>query len=191
LKPQHVLNIQRHWRWLCLGLGLLALPLLGWVFSGLHRADVTIVAKPWRRLVEIERRVLEMQSDWCERLPAEAQQVERQWREDPSGQRGRAEYCRFRAPEWRRRRFAVADGESPVPPFWPALELRDPGSPEGERAGRRHAEQELLLRTEDGREWTCRLPLADWQRLELGQQLRLQVDRHGVADCASFLPPPP
>ncbi|MBH9577478.1 hypothetical protein [Inhella proteolytica] len=187
MKPQPSLTFQRHWRWLYFGLGLLALPLLGWVFSGPHRADVTVVAKPWRRLVEIERRVLEMQSDWCDRLPAEAQGVERQMREDPSGQRGLAEYCRFRAPEWRRRRFAVADGEAPVPPFWPALELQNPGSPEGERAGRRLAEQELLLRAEDGREWTCRLSVADWQRLALGQQLRLQVDRFGVADCASFL----
>jgi hypothetical protein len=128
-----------------------------------------------------------MQSDWCDRLPDGAQVIERQPRQDPSGQRGVADYCRFRTWEWRTRRGAVREGQAPEPPEWPEPAALQTAA--DERLGKRLARQELLLRDAGGREWTCRLAPAAWQAFSQGQTLRLLVDRHGVADCSS-LPPP-
>lgn len=159
---------------------LLGLPLLLWVLLHPRGVAVEVEAKTWRREVDIERRVQEMHSEACAQMPAGAQLLER--RETAQG-----EHCRFLAPAWRRGRQAVAEGAAPDAPYWPELALKAPGTPEGERAGARRATQELRLRDEDGRTWSCRLPLADWQAWPLGASLRLDVHRFsGVADCASL-----
>lgn len=182
-RPRTAASWRQPYPWL-LALGL---PLFAWILFGPRGTEVQVAEKRWWRAVQIERQVLEMQSDWCARMPAEAQAVSRQPRQDPSGERGLADYCRFRTWEWRTRRGAVREGQAPQPPAWPEPAALQTAA--NERLGKRLSRQELLLRDAGGREWTCRLPLEGWQSMNPGQSLRLQVDRHGVADCSSLLPP--
>ena len=170
---------------------LLALPLVGWMWQLARGVDVEIVAKTWKRELVVERRRLEQQSDWCDRLPPDSQAVAREDRLDPSGERGTAPYCRFRAPTWGLAWVAQQEGQAPRPPRWPQPTLIAPGDPklpDGERLGGRRARQTVVLRADDGREWQCRPEPGHWQALQIGQRFYLAVDRFGVADCAS-LPP--
>ncbi|MBH9554317.1 hypothetical protein [Inhella gelatinilytica] len=170
-------------------MGLLAVPLLLWTLGGPHRVDVEVVAKPWRREVEIERQVRERDSNWCAQIPAGAEVLERERRDDPSGIQPPADYCRYLAPVWRKRRSAIASGLAPQVPEWPLVALREASEAESaERPGKRHATQELSLRAVDGSEWTCRPAFEAWTRFTVGQKLSLQVDRWGVADCSSLRP---
>lgn len=161
-------------------LGLLGLVLLAWVLLHPRGVAVRVEAMDWRRAIEIEREVEEMQSEPCAQMPAGARLLERQMREG-------TEHCRFYAPVWRMRRHVVAEGALPVLPRWPELDLQA-----GEREGRRHAWQALQLHDEDGRHWECRLPLAAWQGWRPGTSTRLAVHRFsGVADCGSLQAGPP
>jgi hypothetical protein len=158
---------------------LLGAALLAGVLLRPRGVAVEVAAKPWQREVDIERQVQEMHSERCERMPVDARLQERRWADG-------VEHCRFLAPAWRKARTARAEGEVPTLPRWPALDLQP-----GERPGPRRALQELALRDEDGRHWSCRLREADWQAWPPGARTRLAVHRFtGVADCAS-LPPPP
>ncbi len=179
--------MSRHWRapgprphgWL-LALGL---PVLLWILLRPPGRGVEVVGKTWRWSIEIERQVMEMHSDWCSQMPAGAELIERRLRQDPEGQRGDAEHCRYRAPAWRKSGQRFAEGAHPEAPHWPALSLQA-GL---EREGKRWAEQALLLRDADGRDWPCRLPLRQWQAWAVGDRTRLAVHRFsGVADCASL-----
>lgn len=157
-----------------LGLALIGLPLLAWVLLRPRGVAVEVAGQRWVRQIEIERQVLEMNSEPCAQMPAGAREIGRR---SVDG----TEHCRFEAPAWRKRRVALAQGEA-GPPQWPALSLAD-----GERAGQRHAWQLILLRDGDGRTWECQLPLALWQSWPAGTRTRLEVHRFtGVADCGSL-----
>jgi hypothetical protein len=159
----------------------LAALLLGWVL--LHPRGIAVVVddKPWRREIDIERQVMEMFSEPCDRVPVVDAQL--QARRTVDG----VAHCRFLGPAWRKGRMAVADGGADDAPRWPYVQLQA-----GERLGPRREQQELRLRDEDdGRHWNCRLDAATWRAWPLGAKTRLAVHRFsGVADCAS-LPPPP
>jgi len=164
-----------------------------WVF-GPKGLRVDQVAKTWRLEIEVERLTLETGSGWCDELPPFAQVLKRRRLEsDPSGQRqGELEHCHYRAPQWRVSYLAQRQGRAPEPPQWPSPELR-PGDParQGlgeERLGKRQSFYELQLQSSDGRAWSCRQSLADWQARPAQTRYRVQVDRFGVANCAS-LPP--
>lgn len=184
----------RLWRGLALmlaGGGLLALS--SWVF-GPEGLKVEQVAKTWRLEIEVERRTLETGSGWCDELPEGAQLLSRRLLDsDPSGQRsGALEHCHYRALQWRTSYLALRQGQAPEAPQWPRPDLR-PGDPERqglgeERLGKRQSFYELQLRASDGRQWSCRQSLEDWQTRPEKARYRVQVDRYGVANCAS-LPP--
>lgn len=172
-------------RWLLRAVLALPVLLLGWQVMGPRGVHVEVLEQRWQRDIEVERLLLESGSAWCDELPAGAQDISRRWLEDPQGSRGRAEHCRYQLPTWRPRRSARSEGLSALAPapFWaptPTLE------PELERLGRRREHYELLLAAADGRSWQCPLPQARWARYRQGQSLRLQVDRFGVANCASL-----
>lgn len=174
--------LRRH-RLFLLALVLLSIA-LAWRLFGPGGVTVEVAAKTWQRDIEVERLGLELGSAWCDELPAQAQDIVRRPLQDPEGRRGLAEHCRYQAPQWRARRSERAEGQDPTPPRWPA----EPRLTQGlERSGARHERYALQLRSaDDGRPWTCELPQPRWQQFHTGQRLRLQVDRHGVADCASL-----
>lgn len=164
-----------------------------WVF-GPKGLRVDQVAKTWRLEIEVERLTLEAGSGWCDELPPSAQVLSRRKLDsDPSGQRqGELEHCHYRAPQWRVSYLAQRQGQAPEPPQWPSPELR-PGDParQGlgvERLGKHQSFYELQLQSSDGRSWSCRQSLAEWQARPAHTRYRVQVDRFGVANCAS-LPP--
>lgn len=172
--------------WLAGALALALLATLCWWLFGPRGVPVELTRKTWRRDIEIERLLLESGSAWCDELPVGAQDVVRRPLQDPAGLRGLAAHCRYQAPQWRARRSLRAEGQDPTPPHWPAVPALDAGS---ERPGKRHEQYALELQAADGRAWRCELPPSRWrQQFHAGQRLRLAVDRHGVADCAS-LPP--
>ncbi|MCV2421583.1 hypothetical protein [Paucibacter sp. DJ2R-2] len=174
---------------LCAGLAL-------WVF-GPKGLQVDQVAKTWQLEIEVERRTLETGSGWCDELPETAQVLSRRWLDsDPSGQRsGAVEHCHYRSPQWRTSYVAQSQGQAPAAAVWPQPVLR-PGDPERqglgeERLGKRQSFYELQLQASDGRAWSCRQSLADWQGRPAQARYRVQVDRYGVADCASLPPAAP
>ncbi len=165
---------------------LLTLALLAWALAP-RGERLQLVAKPWQRDIEIERRVEEINSGWCDELPADAQPLSRRLMVDPSGQRAApAAHCRYRAPVWRALRSLRSQGEAAAnAPFWDEAPLATLGP--DERPGRRHERYELRLRQPgSGKTWACRLPQAQWQALRLGQVYRLPVSRHGLADCSAL-----
>jgi len=176
-----------------LGLALLtlaALSLLGWALFGPPGVEVKLSAKTWQLDIEVEQWVLESGSDWCDALPADARDISRRLLEkSPGGPR--AEHCRYSAPQWRRRWGARAEGTAPAPPRWPQPPLKAlaPDELGAERLGKRQARYELQLRASDGRHWSCPTPLRQWQQMSTGGSFRIQVDRQGVADCASLRAP--
>lgn len=181
--------LPRRWRWTLLA--ALALPLLqlGWTLFGPRGSTVEVVAKTWQFEIQIEKRVLETGSGWCDELPAGAAAISRRLIADPSGARpGLIEHCRYSVPTWHRRWVETAQGQDPTPPQWPEPKLGEPATDQlgAERLGRREARYLIQLREMDsGQEWTCQLPLAQWQRFAQGERFRLAVDRFSTANCAS------
>ncbi|WP_310389483.1 hypothetical protein [Roseateles sp.] len=179
----------RRWAGLCLSLSLL--PLLWWLLIKPSGTAVELAAKTWRLDIEIEKLLEEGESSWCDEMPAEASKISRRLLTDPTGVRpAPAEHCRFSLPQWRTLRIARAEGAAPAPALWPEPRLNGLGPDQlgAERASKREAFYELQLRANagHGQTWACRLPLAEWQAHRLGTRYRLQVDRLGVADCASL-----
>jgi hypothetical protein len=157
-----------------------------WWVLGPSGVAVQIEQQRWRLVIEIETLVAESASGWCDEMPAGAREIGRRLLPDPSGQRSvPTDHCRYSVPTWRAQRSVQAEGDAPGPGPWPRPDLNgQPPEPLGaERAGKRHAFYELLLRAADGRAWTCRLAQPQWQAYRPGQRLRLQVDRFGTADC--------
>lgn len=174
------------WAGLCLGLSLM--PVFWWWLKPGGTA-VELAAKTWRLDIEIEKLLEEGESSWCDEMPAGASKISRRLMTDPAGLRAApSEHCRFSLPQWRTLRMARAEGAWPAPPLWPEPKLNGLAADQlgAERAGKREAFYELQLRADDGQTWACRLPLAVWQAHSLGAHYRLQVDRFGVADCASL-----
>lgn len=168
---------------------LAACPLAWWLLFKPSGVAVELVAMPWRLEIEIEKLMEEGESSWCDEMPADASRISRRLIADPSGMRPQpTEHCRFTRPQWRTMRKASAEGLAPASPKWPQPSLNGLGLNElgNERAGRRDAFYELKLRNEAGQTWDCRLPAAEWQMHQLGARYRLEVDRFGVADCASL-----
>jgi hypothetical protein len=164
-------------------------PLIWWLLLKPSGMALELISKTWRLDIEIEKLLEEGESSWCDELPAEARNISRRTIADPSGVRPEpAEHCRFSRPQWRTLRLARAEGAAPAPPQWPEPKLNglDASHLGAERAGKREAFYELQLQNEASQVWTCRLPLAQWQAHQLGARYRVQVDRFGVADCASL-----
>lgn len=182
-------NLPRRWRWALLGLAALALAVLAWRLFGPRGVVVEVVGKTWQLEIEIEKRVMESGSTWCDELPADAQVQGRRLMDKAVGGRpAGAEHCRYISPQWRRRWGIRNEGQAPTPPSWPAPKLAEAG-PEGlgaERLGKRQQRYLLQLHDSTGRDWTCELPLAQWQRVTSGTSLRLQIDRWSVANCATL-----
>lgn len=178
----------RRLRWALGVIALLMVP-LAWQLFGPRGRSVEVERKTWRYEIEIERRLLESASGWCDELPADASDIKRRLMPDPDGLRkAPSEHCRYLQPQWRSVREPRAEGEAPSAPHWPALTLSAlaPDQLGAERVKERRSFYEVALRADTDQRWTCRLPLAQWQGLTLGAHFRLRVDRHGVADCASI-----
>lgn len=178
-------------RWAVIVGALLMLPLL-WQLFGPRGVPVEVVRKTWRFEIEIEKRILESSSGWCDEMPAEARDISRRLLADPAGARpGLAEHCRYALPQWRPLRMMQAQGEAPTAPRWPQTALSElpPDQLGAERPGKRREFYEIRLQASKGQHWTCRLPQRQWQDLAPVASLRLQVDRQGVADCASITNP--
>ena len=178
-------------------LGLASLALADWLLDPGGTA-VRVESKTWRLEIEIEKRIAEADSGWCDQLPTAAANIQRRWitgpAESPDSTSARttpAEHCRYTLPQWRALRMAQAQGQAPTPPRWPSPLVnggssRDTAQLGDERLGQRRALYEIQLRAASGQTWSCRLPLQQWQDRTLGSILRLQVDRYGVANCASL-----
>ncbi|MGN6827580.1 hypothetical protein [Paucibacter sp. M5-1] len=165
---------------------LLALP-LGWRLFGPRGVDVELTRKTWRFEIKVEKRVDESGSAWCEDMPAGAREIERRRLDAPGGA---ADHCRFMQPQWRSQYTVRSEGDARTPAQWPqpALSELPPDRLGAQRLGQRQAFFEAHLRAGEGQVWTCKLSEAHWSALALGTKLRLQIDRRGVADCASLLP---
>lgn len=169
----------RPWRATPLWLVPLLAGLLCWAAAP-SGVKVRLSAKSWSRDIEIERQVMELASSTCDEMPAGAELISRR---SMASAESPTDHCRYRQLAWRAVRSLHSEGLAPAVPQWPATAAA-PAS--HERLGQRHERYELLLQAADGQEWRCRLPLAQWQGLAAGQQFRLKVDRHGVADCSSL-----
>lgn len=175
-------------RWAVVVGTLLMLPLL-WQLFGPRGIAVEVTRKIWRFEIEIEKRILETSSGWCEDMPSAAGEVSRRQLADPDGVRqGLGEHCRYTLPQWRALRLMQAQGEFPTPPRWPQTKLSElpPDQLGAERLGKRREFYEIRLHAQSGQDWTCRLSQRQWQDLTPGASFRLRVDRQGVADCASI-----
>lgn len=164
-------------------------PLIWWLLLKPSGMALELISKTWRLDIEIEKLLEEGESSWCDELPADARNISRRLVLDPSGVRPEpVEHCRFTRPQWRTLRIVRAEGAAPAPPHWPAPKLNGLDASElgAERAGKHEPFYELQLQNDAGQVWTCRLPLAQWQAHPLGARYRMQVDRFGVADCASL-----
>jgi hypothetical protein len=178
-------------------LGLAALALAGWLF-GPRGTAVRVESKTWRLEIEIEKRIAEAESGWCDALPAEASNIQRRWitanADNTRDRTAPTEHCRYTLPQWRALRMAQAEGRAPTAPHWPDTSLNEaspqdsarPAQLGDERLGQRRAFYEIQLRAASGQSWSCRLALPQWQAQVIGSTLRLQVDRYGVANCASL-----
>jgi hypothetical protein len=185
LKLDRVGNLWLPWL-LLLILVLGARPL--YLLLGPSGVLVAVERKTWRYEIDIERRLLETGSDWCDALPPGAVELDRRLAADPQGPRDTAERCRYSLPAWRLLYRAKAEGDATQPPAWPEPDLRQvPGiAADALRLGSRQAFFELQLRTNDGALWTCALPRLHWERMPVGHELRLAVDRFGTADCGKL-----
>ena len=178
-------------------LGLATLAVTGWLF-GPRGTVVQVEGKTWRLEIEIEKRLAEADSGWCDELPANASNIQRRWitgSPDSSGNpKALAEHCRYTLPQWRALRMVQAEGSALTPPRWPSTSLTEaspqdsarPAQLGDERLGQRRAFYEIQLLAASGQTWSCRLALPQWQAQMVGSTLRLQVDRYGVANCASL-----
>lgn len=171
---------------LLLLIALLALP-LGWRLFGPSGVDVELTRKTWRFEIKVEKRVDESGSAWCEDMPVGAREIERRRLDAPGGA---ADHCRFMQPQWRSQYTLRSEGDATTPTQWPQPALSDlpPDRLGAQRLGQRQASFEAHLRADEGQTWTCKLSEARWATLALGTKLRLQIDRRGVANCASLVP---
>ncbi|MDM4766105.1 hypothetical protein [Pelomonas sp. SE-A7] len=168
-----------------LALILLSLPFLAWRLFRPPWVEVRVEARHWQREVEIEKHVLESDSGPCSAMPATVVgEVVRARQAD--GQ----ELCRYRSPQWRRRWSLLAEGDLPRKPQWPiaALSSLPPAELDAERVGKRLERYELKLLDEQGRDWHCALPQAQWAAVADQASYRLRVDRYGVGNCATLEP---
>ncbi|WP_144006733.1 hypothetical protein [Pelomonas sp. KK5] len=182
--PSALRNSQRIWRrrlrWAVPLMALLVSPLL-WKLFGPRGFIVTVESKTWLYQVEIEKRILETGSGWCDELPASAIDIQRRVVD------GR-EHCRYSAPEWRRRWVRQATGSEAESPHWPALPPGDltRDAIGAERPGKRTMRFLLHLSSAvHEQQWDCELPRELWERVRLGETFRLRVDRFSTADCSS------
>lgn len=179
----------RLWRWAWLWLAPLLLGLLYWALAPAGTA-VRVAAMNWSRDIEVERQVQQLDSGWCDEMPHGAQAISRRKVDRPDSlPGGTAEHCRYTVLAWRAVRSLHSEGLAPTPPFWPpvpANALSSDADAGKERLGKRHERYELLLQSDDGQEWRCKLPMPRWQTFSTGQRLRLKVDRFGVADCSGI-----
>ncbi|CAN5248303.1 hypothetical protein BH11PSE10_BH11PSE10_02340 [soil metagenome] len=163
-----------------------------YLLLGPNGVPVTVERKTWRYEIDVERRLPETGSDWCDALPPGAVELDRRLATDPQGHRAgtAAMRCRYSLPGWRRLYRAKAEGDASQAPAWPEPDLQHmPGiAADALRLGQRQAFFELQLLATDGKRWTCALPRQHWQRLPMGFEFRLAVDRFGTADCGK-LPP--
>ncbi|MCX2860959.1 hypothetical protein OOZ63_03805 [Paucibacter sp. PLA-PC-4] len=171
---------------LLLLIALLTLP-LGWRLFGPRGVDVELARKTWRFEIKIEKRVDESGSAWCDDMPSGAREIDRRRLDAPGGG---ADHCRFMQPQWRSQYTVRSEGDEATPAQWPQPALSNllPDRLGAQRLGQRQAFFEAHLRAGKGQAWTCRLSQAHWSALALGTKLRLQIDRRGVANCASLAP---
>lgn len=184
-------TLPRPLRWALLGLCCLALLPLGWKLFGPRGVVVEVVGKTWQLEIEIEKLVQESSSGWCDELPPDATVLSRRVMDKAVGGRAAgAEHCRYTSPQWRRRWGIRNEGQAPTPPTWPTPKLAsaDADGLGAERLGKRQQRYLLQLHDSSGHDWSCELPQAQWQRVELKASFRILVDRWSVANCAS-LPP--
>lgn len=176
-------------RWALLAAAVLALVPLAWRLFGPRGVVVEVAGKTWQLEIEVEKRVMESGSGWCDELPADAQVLARRAMAQAVGDRpAGAEHCRYSSPQWRRRWGIRKEGQAPTPPSWPSPALSSAGADGlgAERLGKRQARYLLQLQSSDGHAWSCELPLAEWQRVQPQSSFRIQVDRWSVANCASL-----
>lgn len=177
----------RPWRWAWLWLAPVLLGLLYWVLAPGGTA-VRVAEMNWSRDIEVERQVQQLDSGWCDEMPPGAHAISRRNVDQPDSLPGStAAHCRYSVSAWRAVRSLHSEGMAPTPPFWPPVPANALSADAGagmERLGKRHERYELLLQSDDGRQWSCKLPLPRWQTFSTGQRLRLKVDRFGVADCS-------
>lgn len=171
---------------LLLLIAMLTLP-LGWRMFGPRGVDVEITRKTWRFEIKVEKRVDESGSAWCDDMPTGVREIERRRLDTPGGA---ADHCRFIQRQWRSHYTVRSEGDATTPAQWPQTALSDlpPDSLGAQRLGQRQAFFEAHLRAGEGQAWTCRLSGAHWSALALGTKIRLQIDRRGVANCASLMP---
>ncbi|MFY7867311.1 hypothetical protein [Roseateles sp.] len=172
------------------------LGLLGFKLFGPSGELVTVERKTWRLEIDVERRLEELSSGWCEEMPADAVELSRRLLPDPKRpEQSDRPHCRYRAPAWRTSWRALNQGALPQTPQWPQPPLRvdavgwtSTQVPLGvERLGQRFETYELELAHSDGQTWTCRVPRPRWDALPQGLRFRLPVDRFGVANCAGLV----
>ena len=176
-------------RWALLGLCCLALAPLGWKLYGPRGVVVEVVAKTWQLEIEIEQRVMESGSAWCDELPADAKILGRRSMDKAVGERpAGSEHCRYTSPQWRRRWGIRNEGQAPTPPRWPEPKLAraDADGLGAERPGKRQQRYLLQLHDSSGHDWSCELPLEQWHRVPPQASFRILVDRWSVANCASL-----
>lgn len=164
---------------------------VGWWVFGPPGVAVELTRRSWRMEIVIERLRAESGSDWCDDLPEGAFDISRRMTADPTGKRAEpAERCRYNLLAWRRQWIAKTEGGPETRPDWPRppLRLAPPGQPGSERLGKREAYYEIELRDREDRTWTCRVDLARWQQLRVGERFRVPVDRFGTADCPHMYP---
>ena len=162
---------------------------VGWWIFGPPGVAVELTRRSWRMEIVVEQLRTEAGSDWCDELPEGAFDISRRMTADPTGRRAApAEHCRYNALAWRRHWIAKAEGGPETRPDWPRPPLRiaPPGQAGSDRLGRREAYYEIELRGSDDRVWTCRVDLARWQQLRVGQRFRMPVDRFGTANCPAM-----
>lgn len=159
---------------------------VGWHVFGPSGVAVTLVKRSWRMEIVVERLRAESGSDWCDELPADATDVTRRMKADPTGRRAEpAEHCRYTQLVWRRSWIAKHEGGPAERPDWPRPPLRvaPAGEAGSERLGKREAFFEVELRDRENHAWVCRVTQQRWQELRVGQRYRVPVDRFGTADC--------
>lgn len=159
---------------------------VGWWVFGPPGVAVELTKRSWRMEVVVERLRTESGSDWCDELPEGAFDISRRVAADPTGRRAEpGEHCRYTVLAWRRHWIAKTEGGPDTQPDWPRppLRLAPPGQPGSERLGKREAYYEIELSDGGDHLWTCRVDLARWKQLRVGQRFRVPVDRFGTANC--------
>lgn len=162
---------------------------LAWWVWGPPGSAVQLVKRSWRLQIEVEQLRSEVNSAWCDELPADAKDIIRRVAADPTGKRAEpSEHCRFTHLAWRRSWIIQNEGGPADRPTWPSPPLRvaPPGEPGSERLGKREAFYEVQLSDGGDHLWTCRVTPERWQTLREGTRWRVPVNRYGAANCAAM-----